>query len=751
MSKSKGAPFPTREQIAEFIRSSQTPVTKREIARAFHITGDRRVELKAIIRDLEREGLLSRGRGRKVAPPDALPAVAVIQIVRVDTDGEVEAAPFNWTSDAPAPRIFLSSDHVTGQALAAGDRVLARLARLDEKTYEARAIRRLERRTAVRIVGTFRERRGGGVVIPADRRQRDPIPVDEANRNGATDGELVLISLDGDPSRLGPRQARIVDRLGDPDDPRSISLVAIASAGLPTVFPQTAQDEAEAAGPCPLGNRTDLRAVPLVTIDGADARDFDDAVWSEADKSPDNADGWRILVAIADVTHYVRSDSALDREAYRRGNSCYFPDRVVPMLPEALSNGLCSLKPGEDRACVAVEMTVDRDGNPLRHRFLRGLMRSAARLTYEQVQAARDGAPDALTAPLMETVIGPLYGAFGALVRAREARGTLDLDIAETKIELDDDGRVSGIGSRMRLDSHRLIEEFMIAANVAAAATLLDHQAPSLYRVHAEPDKAKVEALREVLEPLGYSLAKGAVLKPRLFTRILERAAGRPEAPMISELILRSQAQAVYSPENIGHFGLALPRYTHFTSPIRRYSDLLVHRALIRLLKLGTDGATDAELLRLEETGRHVSYTERRAIAAERDAVDRFTASFLASRVGSTASGRIVGVTRFGLFVRLDEIGADGLVPVSTLPDDRYIHDGQAHALVGERWQRRFRLGAEVRVTIAEADALSGSTVFRLIDADDGAEASWLPPPKSAGRARPVQRGSGRRRRTTGR
>ncbi len=751
MSKSKGAPFPTREQIADFIRSSQTPVTKREIARAFHITGDRRIELKAIIRDLEREGLLSRGRGRKVAPPDALPAVAVIQVVRVDTDGEVEAAPFNWAADSPAPRIFLSSDHVSGQALAAGDRVLARLARLDEKTYEARAIRRLERRTAVRIVGTFRERRGGGVVIPADRRQRDPIPVDEANRSGAADGELVLISLDGDPSRLGPRQARIVDRLGDPDDPRSISLVAIASAGLPTIFPQTALEEAEAAGPCPLGSRTDLRAVPLVTIDGADARDFDDAVWAEADKSPENPGGWRMLVAIADVTHYVPTDCALDREAYRRGNSCYFPDRVVPMLPEALSNGLCSLKPGEDRACVAVEMAVDRDGNPLRHRFLRGLMRSAARLTYEQVQAARDGAPDALTAPLMDTVIGPLYGAFGALVRAREARGTLDLDIAETKIELDDDGRVSGIGSRMRLDSHRLIEEFMIAANVAAAATLLDHQAPSLYRVHAEPDKAKVEALREVLEPLGYSLAKGAVLKPRLFTHILERAAGRPEAPMISELILRSQAQAVYSPENIGHFGLALPRYTHFTSPIRRYSDLLVHRALIRLLKLGTDGATDAELLRLEETGRHVSYTERRAIAAERDAVDRFTASFLASRVGSAASGRIVGVTRFGLFVRLDEIGADGLVPVSTLPDDRYIHDAQAHALVGDRWQRCFRLGAQVRVTIAEADALSGSTVFRLIDADDGAEASWLPPPKPAGRSRPVQRGAGRRRRTTGR
>ena len=468
---------------------------------------------------------------------------------------------------------------------------------------------------------------------------------------------------------------------------------------------------------------TDLRALPLVTIDGADARDFDDAVWAEPD--PQNEGGWHLMVAIADVAAYVQAGSALDREAFKRGNSCYFPDRVVPMLPEALSNGLCSLRPDEDRACLAVHLWIDGNGRLKRHRFERGLMRSQARLTYEQVQAARDGNPDKQTRPLLDTVIAPLYGAFSALMAERGKRGTLDLDLPERRIALDDAGNVTGIAARSRLDSHRLIEEFMIAANVAAATSLQEKALPALYRVHDAPDLAKVEALREFLEPMGYRLAKGQVMRPRAFTQILERAKGKPEAQVINEMVLRSQSQALYQTDNIGHFGLALPRYAHFTSPIRRYADLTVHRGLIRLLRLGDEGAGDDELARLGPIGEHISFTERRAAGAERDAVDRYTAAFLADRVGTEFYGRIGGVTRFGLFVTLAESGADGLVPIGTLPEDFYEHDARQHALVGRRWGREYHLGANVRVRLIEADPLTGSTILNLAGESEGTAVPW--------------------------
>jgi ribonuclease R len=383
------------------------------------------------------------------------------------------------------------------------------------------------------------------------------------------------------------------------------------------------------------------------------------------------------------------------------------------MLPEALSNGWCSLRPDEERGCLAAFITIDCDGEIRGHRFQRGLMRSHARLTYEQVQDARDGHPDAATGPLVENVITPLYGAFVALLKARERRGTLELDITERKVMISESGHVEGIEPRKRLDSHRLIEEFMITANVAAAETLEKTKLPCMYRVHDAPDPEKVESLRNVLESLDLTLPRGNV-KPVNFTRVLERVEDTPAAPLVNDLVLRCQSQAVYSPENLGHFGLALDRYAHFTSPIRRYADLLVHRALIRGLGLGSDGLPEDQAEKFDEIGQHISQTERRAAAAERDAVDRFTAAYLKDRIGAHFDGRINGVTRFGLFVTLDDTGADGLVPISTLPDDYYDHVEAEHCLVGRRWGRIYRLGDRVRVRLAEADMATGGIVFDL-------------------------------------
>ena len=499
--------------------------------------------------------------------------------------------------------------------------------------------------------------------------------------------------------------------------------------------------------PAALGKRTDLRDVPLVTIDGPDARDFDDAVWAEADPDPKNPGGWHILVAIADVAWYVRPDSALDRAAYERGNSAYFPDRVVPMLPEALSNGWCSLKPNENRPCLAAELWIDADGNARRHRFSRGLMRSAARLTYEQAQAAHDGKPDDMTGPLVEPVIGPLYGAFTALLAVREGRGTLDLDLPDRQVVLDKSGAVAAIEPRARLDSHRLIEEFMIAANVAAAEQIEALRQPCMYRVHDQPDPVKIEALRQILDSLGLRLARGQVIRPHYLTRLLRQVKDVPARHMVNELILRAQSQAIYTPDNIGHFGLALTRYAHFTSPIRRYADLLVHRALIRGLKLGEGGLPDEAGPRFAEFGTHVSTTERRAAAAERDAVDRFTAAFLQDRVGAVFAAVIGGVTRFGLFVSLDETGADGLVPMSLLPDDYYDHVEAEHCLVGRRWGRTYRLGERVSARLLEAEPLTGGLVLELLDDSDHAAPGPGKPRSPGGRVQAPAQGA---RRTSG-
>ncbi len=716
----KQAPFPTREQILEFIRGSPGLVGKREIARAFKVETARRPELKELLRGLEDEGQLQRGRGRRFAQPGILPPIAVVEVTGLDADGEILARPGEWLSEEPPPRIYIVLERGGRHAVGPGDRLLARLRRIDRRTYEGRIIRRLEEQPQ-RILGIYRRIAGQGRLQPTDRRVRVEPIVADADSLDAREGELVHVELLPG-KRLGLPQARVVERLGGEGDARTISLIAILDHGIPAVFSPEALTQAENAGPAALGQRVDLRHIPLVTIDGEDARDFDDAVWAAPDPDEKNLGGWHLIVAIADVSWYVRPNDALDKNAYERGNSAYFPDRVVPMLPEALSNGWCSLKPGEDRPCMVAHLWIDGDGSLLRHRFERGLMRSAARLTYEQVQAAHDGFADDVAAPLVGHVLAPLYGAFAALLKARVARGVLELDVAERRVIIED-GKAADIRPRQRLDSHRLIEEFMVTANVAAAETLERLKQPCMYRVHDVPTPEKLEALRDFLETIEFNLPRGQVIHPAQFNRILERAAGGPHQQLVNEIILRSQAQAVYSPENIGHFGLALRRYAHFTSPIRRYADLLVHRALIRGIGLG-DGALEKAHRDFREAGEHISDTERRAISAERDAVDRYTAAFLADRVGARLPGRVTGVTRFGLFVTLAESGGDGLVPISTLPDDRYDHDPARHALVGRRWGRTYRLGTSLDVELVESNPLTGRLLLNLADAEgagDGA------------------------------
>ena len=705
----RAAPLPSREDLLGYIEDN--PETgKREIARAFGIKGDRRKALKALLKALEDEGAVERGRKHRLATSGHLPDVTVVEVVALDADGDPLARPVGWRGDGEPPAIVMLPERGGRPALGIGDRALVRLRRVAKSRYEGRTMRRIERRPD-RVLGVYRQVGGEGRLMPTDRRAKTEYVVAGVDAAGARPGDLVFAEV-APGRRLGLPQARVTERLGASlDDPRSFSLIAIHANAIPVDFAAGAIAEAKAAKPVTkAGKRDDLRALPLVTIDGADARDFDDAVWAEPD--PENDGGWHAVVAIADVAHYVPPGGALDRAANERGNSVYFPDRVVPMLPEALSNDLCSLRPGEPRPCLAVHLWIDGDGALRRHRFLRGLMRSAARLTYEQVQAARDGHADETAMPLAETVIASLYGVLKALLRARKRRGAIDLDLPERKAVLDDAGRIVEIAPRPRLDSHRLIEELMITANVAAAETLEQRRTAAMYRVHDEPATQKIADLRDFLAGFDLKLAAGQHPRPIHFNRILALVVDLPHAPAVNTAILRSQAQAAYSPENLGHFGLSLRRYSHFTSPIRRYADLLVHRALIRALGLGPGGLPDGAEADFEALGEHISMTERRAQAAERQALERYVAAYLESRVGASFTGRVSGVTRFGLFVTLDETGADGIVPRRSLGRDVEV-DEAGHEMVTPG--SVIRLGDAVEVRLREVVVATGSLVFELL------------------------------------
>lgn len=710
---------PDKNALLRFIADSPTPLTKRQIVQAFDIKGDVRRDIKDLLRALLEEGQIVKLPGQEYAVPKGLPSVAIVEVYEIDIDGDVFARPVEWNQEiqGPAPKIEIVPDAKKGHVnLKEHDRVLAALRRFSDKLYEGKVIKRLDDPRG-QVMGQLVRHKTGYVLEPTDKRAKHSFDVPQADLNGATEGDLVVGEIQT-ARGLQRKKVRITKIIGRRDDPKAISLIALYEAGLSEKFPQAVLDETEGMTVPDLKGREDLRSYPLVTIDGADARDFDDAVFAQK-----TDDGYHLIVAIADVAHYVRPGSALDREAYRRGNSTYFPDRVVPMLPEALSNDLCSLRPKENRACMAFHLWIDTSGGLTGYKIVRGLMRSEARLTYDQVQAAKDGEPSDLTGPLMDKVIHPLYEAYEILDKARRQRGALDLDLPERKIIIDEQGNMTGVKNRERYESHKLIEEFMILANVAAAQALESRKAPCVYRVHDRPSADKLASASEFLDAFGLSLPKGNSVKPAQLNLLLHKAKESPYSHLISEVILRSQSQAVYDPENIGHFGLALQRYAHFTSPIRRYADLLVHRSLIRAFGLGAGGLSDEEEVTLEERAEHISQTERTSAEAERNSIDRFTAKWMSERIGDRFTGRINGVTRFGLFVTLDENGADGLIPIRTLPSDYYIHDDQQHALIGQRSKRIYRLGAKVTIRIVEADGMTGSSVFAL----EGTDSADLP------------------------
>jgi ribonuclease R len=506
---------------------------------------------------------------------------------------------------------------------------------------------------------------------------------------------------------------KIHKHLGNFKDAHIFSLMTIQEQEIPTNFSKEALALANKGRIPSVDDREDLRHIPLVTIDGEDAKDFDDAVFAEPDESPDNPGGWRLVVAIADVSYYVRPQDALDKQAFERGNSVYFPDRVVPMLPETLSNGLCSLKPKEDRACLAVEIIISKQGAIRSYTFKRGLMRSVARLTYEQVQNAIDGNPDSTTAPLLEPILKPLYGAYKSLLKTRAQRGTLDLNIPELKVKFDQNGKVTAVLQRESLKSHQLIEEMMIAANVCAAKLLLKRNMPGLFRVHDKPDAVRVANLKMVLNSLKINVGKEKTFAPHQFNEVLSKTHSSPYERLVHDLVLRCQAQALYAPKNIGHFGLSLEEYTHFTSPIRRYSDLIVHRAIISTLNLGKDGFTYS-LEDLQRISEHINVTERRAASAERDTMDRYVIAFLQNHVGETFPATIVGVTKVGIFVSLDATGAQGLIHKRELPGEYYEFDQVYHRYVGTSTKRIYQLGQRVQVFVNNVNVVNCSTSFSL-------------------------------------
>ena len=710
--------LPSRQEILDFLQTANRETGKREIARAFGIKGGDRIALKELLRDMADDGLIAGSR-RKLTRPGVLSSVTVIEIVARDPDGEFVGRPGTWHEEhGPAPRIVMAeSKRDTGPVAGIGDRVLARITPLGadaDYPYQARTIKRLARATQ-RPLGIFRTLPGGtGVIDPVDRKQLKEWPVTRGNTDDAENGDLVRFEL-ARGGRYGVQTARVIERLGNPAAQQLTSLIAVHAHGIPDTFPEAALAEAEAAKEPDLKRREDFRQLPLITIDPSDARDHDDAVWAEADSDPSNRGGWVVIVAIADVCSYVRPGSSLDKEARKRGNSVYFPDRVVPMLPERISNDLCSLKEEQPRCCLAVRMVFDKDGRKLKHRFFRALMRSAAGLTYEQAQAAIDGRPDEVTTPLLDAVLRPLWGAYASLVISRTERAPLDLDLPERKILLDDQGRVRTVVTPPRLDAHRLIEEFMIAANVSAAETLEAKRSPLIYRVHDAPSKEKLSSLGEFLATIGLKLPKSGTLKPAHFNRILADTRATPTAELVGEVVLRSQAQAEYSDENLGHFGLNLRRYAHFTSPIRRYADLIVHRALVRALGFGNDGLTDIEMEQLEQIAQAISDTERRAMAAERETADRLIAAYLADRIGARFQARVSGLVRTGLFVRLVETGADGFVPASSIGREYFYHDEARHALVGEDTGLAYHLVDPVEVRLVEAIPTAGALRFEML------------------------------------
>ena len=737
--------LPTAQQVLDFITSSDSPAGKREIARAFGLHGADKIALKALLKDMADEGLIDSAPGRAFHKMGGLPKVTVLRIVDVDDGGNVWAQPERWEAEGvPEPRLRVR-ERKHG-ALGVGDRILARTEEAGNG-FIAHPMKKLER-SAETILGVLRAEGDVLFLTSVDKKERRDMLVSDAG--GAAAGDLVMAEKAGRPPRV---MARVVERLGDPFAPRSFSMIAIHKHGIPNVFSGELLDEATRVAKQDLGEgREDLRDLPIVAIDPIDARDHDDAVWATPDDGPGNQGGWKAIVAIADVSFYVRPGSELDREARKRGNSVYFPDRVVPMLPEVLSADVCSLKEGVDRAALACHLTIDKGGNLKDWHFTRAVVRIAANIAYENAQAAIDGVKPH---PLTDSALRPLWACWKALRAARERRAPLDLDLPERRIALDEKGRILSVAPRERLDAHMLIEDYMIAANVAAAKALEAKKLPVMYRIHEPPSREKLVALKEYLETFDVPFALGQVIRPATFNALLERIGEADFRPQAMEQVLRTQTQAYYGPQNHGHFGLALGSYAHFTSPIRRYADLMVHRALVKGYDLGPGALTVAEAEGFERIGEGISQLERRAMEAERDTIDRYVAAYLSEHVGTVMEARITGVRNFGFFATVEGVGGDGLVPVSDLGSEYFRWDESGQQLVGEHSGTAFALGQRLQLRLAEANPASGALRFELPDGigsgssrgDDPREGGKRPPRVLKRRGRPGNiRHQGRRR-----
>ena len=748
--------LPSHEQILDFIATSPTPAGKREIARAFGLHGADKIALKSVLKDMADEGLIDGAPGRAFHKMGGLPKVTVLRVVDVDDGGNVWAVPDRWEAEGvPQPRLRVR-ERGRG-ALGIGARLLARTEEAGNG-WIAHPMKVLPRAEET-MLGVLREEGGKLFLQGVEKKERREFLVSDAG--GAEAGDLVMAEKAGRPPRI---TARVVERLGDPFAPRSFSMIAIHRHGIPHVFsgelldeakrvagqglgpvtgesgsvksnapstvraepveapsfpseeqnsPSTSSGRTEGAASSKGWQREDLTHLPIVAIDPIDARDHDDAVWATPDDDPANAGGWRAIVAIADVSFYVRPGSLLDREARARGNSVYFPDRVVPMLPEILSADVCSLKENVDRAALACHLQVGKDGTLKSWRFSRAVVRIAANIAYEDAQAAIDGAIDH---PLTDTALRPLWDCWQALNAARERRAPLDLDLPERRIVLDEKGRILSVAPRERLDAHKLIEDYMIAANVAAAKALEAKKMPVMYRIHEPPAREKLVALKEYLKTFGVDFALGQVIRPATFNQLLDRIGDADFRPQAMEQVLRSQTQAYYGPGNHGHFGLALGSYAHFTSPIRRYADLMVHRALVEGYALGPGGLTAAESEGFERIGEGISKLERRAMEAERETVDRYVAAYLAEHVGKVMDARITGVQSFGFFATVEGVGGDGLVPARDLGSEYFRWDESGQALVGEHSGTAFTLGQRLQLRLAEANPVAGALRFELPD-----------------------------------
>lgn len=705
----------SREAVIEAIRLGRGEFGKREIAHALRLRGEEKIALKFALREMLDEGLIRKEGRSGFALTEALPSVMVVVIHDRDNDGELLARPEKSRGDPPIIRLA-PGEGAGGRgnsAIGVGDRALVRISADEDGGYEARLIRKLGQ-TDNKVLCVLSKGNGAPRLKPVDRRSRHELVPAKGEAAKAKDGDLVVCRI-GRERHHGLKTGIIEEVIGDMNSPGAGSLIALHSHGIETGFKDEEMAVVAKLKPAIIGDRTDLRDTPLITIDPEDARDHDDAVWAAADDDPANEGGWIVLVAIADVSAYVISGSALDQGALRRGNSTYLPDRVVPMLPERLSNDLCSLREKEERPCLAVRMIFDKDGNKRTHTFIRGWMRSAAKLAYGEAQDAVDGRSSPKAEPLLDDILKPLWGAYRALATARKRRGALEIDAPERRVRVGEDGKVKTIETRERFDAHKLIEECMIQANVCAAETLEQKGRPLIYRAHDQPSLEKMDALADFLQTIDMKWSRGEPPRPGRFNQLLAQAKGGDHYETVNEVVLRSQSQAIYSTENPGHYGLNLHKYAHFTSPIRRYADLTVHRALIRACKLGSDGQTDAEASQLEAIAEDITALERKAMAAERDATDRYIALYLADQVGSEFEGRITGVTRFGLFVRLRETGADGLIPISRLGDERFHHDEALHALIGQYSRDMYRLGRAVTVRLDEATPVTGGLLFDML------------------------------------